>query len=187
MMQFAHPAKGQATAPLGQRPAQQPVVRRGVRAMAGAEGERPASPAPEAAASPEQAKPGAQEPKKQGLPRVPSIPVAARANDGVGEQRRRRCLPPALYRPHLPLHHLLLLDGLTMRPGRCRVPGDSGPAQPAQAAGLTVSDQGAQRACTSPHPVFISSPAQPCCQRCPACCRFVSTNNAGAGFGARGS
>ena len=62
--------------------------------MAGAEGERPASPAPEAAASPEQAKPAAQEPKTATIARVPSIPVATRPNDGVGE--RPPPLPPPL-------------------------------------------------------------------------------------------
>ena len=85
------PARSPApTAPLGQRPTQQPAARRGVKAMADAEGERPASPAQEPkkgeAASPQAAKPAAPEPKKEGLHRIPSIPVTTRANDGVGEQ-----------------------------------------------------------------------------------------------------
>ena len=79
--------------------------------MAGAaEGEQPASPAPEAAASPEQAQPAAQEPKKPAITRVSSIPVAMRANDGVGERRRRCrrcCLPPPLYRSQVLLHRML--------------------------------------------------------------------------------
>ncbi|KAI7842609.1 hypothetical protein COHA_003713 [Chlorella ohadii] len=55
--------------------------------MAGAEGERPASPAQEGkkgeAASPQQAKPAAPEAKKEGITRIPSIPVATRPTDDL--------------------------------------------------------------------------------------------------------
>ena len=53
--------------------------------MAGAEGDKPASPAPEATPSPQQAAAAASEPKKDGMTRVPSIPVVVRP-DGAGER-----------------------------------------------------------------------------------------------------
>lgn len=67
------------------RPTQLQPVSRGVKAMAGAEGDKPASPAPEAAASPQQAAAAAPEPKKEAITRVSSIPVVVRA-DGSGGQ-----------------------------------------------------------------------------------------------------
>ncbi len=114
-MQFL-PARSQSpTAPLGQRPTQQPI-RRGFKAMAGAEGERPASPAQEGkkgeAASPQQAKPAAPEAKKESFPRIPSIPVTTR--DGLGEEqrrRRRRCCLPQVPTVPAPTDQLSLCPG----------------------------------------------------------------------------
>lgn len=175
LMQFLHPAKGPASAPLGQRPAQQPVPRRScVRAMAGAEGERPASPAPEAAASPEQAKPAAQEPKKATISRVPSIPVATRPNDGVGERPPplpRRGLQPALYRPHPLLHRMPAPERLANAPWLAQNFWRFGTCA-ASSSRRTHREWNGARGCGTCLPACLPavpahlSPAQLCCQCC---------------------
>lgn len=105
---------------------------------------------------------------------------------------------PAAALPTVPLPSLSAPCALPAHsrtaPWCCRVPGDSGSAQPAQAAGLAVSagtvggPAGAVPGCAHLPISAVALPAQhhawsALLKLRPACCRFLATNNAGAGFG----